>query len=210
VPYIFAEDSVAVATGRELYGYPKEHAVISMPRAETPQADYLVKALAVPRYSETARAVPDSTILRVRRTDSSTLAGLGHAALEIGEDMLDALLHGRIEGSSIALLKDYVSMFVHKRLDMVFLRQLRAAGAASGCDYQSVVSGPQYPVQLKSLRLLKGRHALELPLLDSHPIAADLGLEVVDGCVDVTIAAKIGCAFTQAPGHILWPPQVIH
>ena len=84
-----------------------------------------------------------------------------------------------------------------------------ATGAAAGCDYQSVVSGPQDPVQLKSLRMLKGRYALELPPLDSHPIATDLGLKVVDGCVDVTIAAKIGCAFTQAPGHTLWPPQVV-
>jgi uncharacterized protein with NAD-binding domain and iron-sulfur cluster len=208
VPYIFAEDGVAVATGRELYGYPKEHAVITMPRAETPQADYLVKALAVPKFGTDARALPDSTIMRVRRTDSSTLAGLGHAALEIGEDMLSALLHGRIEGSSLALMKDYVSMFLNKRLDMVFLRQFRATAEAAGCDYQSVVSGPQDPVQLKSLNLLKGRYALELPSLDSHPIAADLGLQVVDGCVDVTIAAKIGCAFTQAPGHTLWPPQV--
>jgi uncharacterized protein with NAD-binding domain and iron-sulfur cluster len=207
VPYIFAEDGVAVATGRELYGYPKEQAVISMPRAATPQAEYVVKALAVPRFGADARAVGDSTILRVHRTDCSTLAGLGHAALEIGEDMLDALLHGRLEGSSLALMKDYLSMFVNKRLDMVFLRQFRAAGAASGCDYQSVVCAPQDPVQLKSLCLLGGRYALELPPLESHPIAEDLGLTVIDGRVDVVAAVSIDLAFTQAPGWTLWPPQ---
>lgn len=209
VPYIFAEDGVAVATGRELYGYPKEQAVIRMPRAGSADDSHAVEGLAVAHFGPGAQATPGTSILRIRRTDPSILAGVGHAVLEFGEDMVSALLHGRIEGTSIALMKDYLSMFIHKRLEMVFLRQFRATAGASGCDFMRVVSAPQDPVSLKSLCLLKGRYALELPPLESHPIAADLGLNVVDGRVDVAIAAKIELAFTQAPGHTLWPPQTV-
>jgi hypothetical protein len=56
---------------------------------------------------------------------------------------------------------------------------------------------------------LKGRYELLLPPLDSHPIAADLGLQVIDGKVDVTMGVKIDLAFEQGPGRVLWPPQIV-
>ena len=206
-PYIFAEDGTAVATGRELYGYPKEQATISMPREATPDAEYRVRALAVPRYVVGARALPETTILRVLRSNDSTLAGLGHAAQTIGADLLPALVQGHIDGTSLGLMKDFLSLLLKRRLGMVFLREFRATATAAGSDGQSVVVSAQDPLELKALRLLAGRYALELPALDSHPIAADLGLQMVDGRVDVAMAVKIDLAFTQGPGRTIWPPQ---
>lgn len=207
IPYIFAEDGVAVATGRELYGYPKEHAVVKMPRAGAADTDYVVEALAVPRFAVAARALPNTEILRCRRIDDSALAGLGHAALEFGEDLLSSLLHGRIADSSLALLRDFLAMLRSQRLDLVFLRQMRATATASGCDLQNIIASTEEPVKVKSVRLLPGRYELLLPSLDSHPIAADLGLQAVDGKVDVTLGVRLELAFVQAPGRILWPPQ---
>jgi hypothetical protein len=209
IPYIFAEDGVAVATGRELCGYPKEQAVVTMPRAGAAESDYIVEALAVPRFEAGARAVPNTEILRCRRVDASTAAVLGHAGLEFGEDLLSALLHGRIDGTSLALARDLVAVMRSKRLDLVFLRQLRATAAASGCDLQQIVGSSEDPLELKSLHLLTGRYELLLPPLDSHPIAADLGLQVIDDRVDVTLGFKIDLAFEQTPGRVLWPPQVV-
>ncbi len=209
IPYIFAGDSIAVATGREVYGYPKENAVIRMPGAGAADGEYVVEALAVPRYAAGARAVPGSEIMRCRRTDASTLAGLGHTALEVGEDLLAVVKSGRIDGSAVALIGDFITLMLSKRLGLVFLRQLRATGATSGYDLQHVIGSSLDPLVIKSLHLLKGRYELTLPPLDSHPIAADLGLSVVDGKVDVMMGVKMDLAFDMCAGQVLWPPQIV-
>ncbi len=208
IPYIFASDSLAVATGREAYGYPKEQAVVRMPGAGSEHGDYSVEALAVPQYRADARAVVNTEIMRVRRSDASTLAGLGHAALELGEDLLSVVMHARLDGSALALVGDFVSMMLHKKLGLVFLRQLRATAAASGCDLQQVVGSALEPLVIHKMNLLKGRYELIVPALDSHPIAADLGLTVEAGKIDVMMGVKLELAFDMGPGHILWPPQV--
>ena len=208
IPYIFAGDSLAVATGREAYGYPKEQAVVRMPGAGSENGDYSVEALAVPQYRAGARAVVNTEIMRVRRSDASPLAGLGHAALELGADLLSVMLHARIDGSALALVGDAVSMLLHKKLDLVFLRQLRATAAPSGCDLQQVIGSALEPLVIHKMNLLKGRYELIVPALDSHPIAADLGLTVEAGKIDVMMGVKLELAFDMCRGHILWPPQV--
>ena len=205
IPYIFASDGLAVATGREVYGYPKEHAVVRMPGDGGGDGDYVVEALAVPCYAPGAPAVAGSEIMRCRRTNSSALAGLGHTAMELGEDLLSVVRQGGIDGSALALMRDFISMMLHKKLGLVFLRQFRATAATSGYDLQSVVGSSLEPLVINSMCLLKGRYELILPPLDSHPIAADMGFITIDGKIDIMMGVRMKLAFDMCAGQTLWP-----
>lgn len=208
IPYIFAEDGLAVATGREAYGYPKEHATVSMPLRSAPADNYSVRALAVPHYGPSAQALPDTEILRCTLIDASARDGQAHALREIGEDLLRAALDGRIGETPLALVEEAVIAMLGQRIDLVFLREFRALAGGGGSNLQAVTSASQSPFELKSLRVLPGVYELTLPPLDSHPIAADLGLKVRDGNkVDVLLGAEFDFSFTLTPARTLWPPQ---
>ena len=99
-------------------------------------------------------------------------------------------------------------MLLQKKLGPVLLRQLRATAVLPGCDLQQVVGSVLEPLLIHKMNLLKGRYELIVPALDSHPIAADLGLTVDDGKIDVMMGVRLELAFDMCPGHILWPPQV--
>ena len=205
IPYIFAENSVAVATGREVYGYPKEYATVGMPLRGAAPDDYTVRGLAVPVFKPGAIALPDTEILRCRRIDDSALKGLGHAACELAGDLLTAVRSGRIGDTALALVGESITALMNKRLDLVYLREIRALAGGRGCDIQSVTTASEHPLELECLRLLRGRYALQLPPLDSHPIAADLGLKLQAGnSVDVMLGLEIDLAFTLGSGKNLW------
>jgi uncharacterized protein with NAD-binding domain and iron-sulfur cluster len=208
IPYIFADDGVAVATGREIYGYPKEHATVRMPPRGAPADDYAVQGLAVAQQFAGAPALPAAQILRLRRTDPSLLSGLCHAAARFGDDLLEAARGGRLADTLLPPLAESLAVLLRQRIDLVYLRQMRALCGGDGCDLQMVTTAREDPLEIKALHALPGRYELTLPPLASHPIAADLGLTLGAGnTVEVTMAARIDLAFTLSAASSLWPPQ---
>jgi hypothetical protein len=194
-----------VATGREVYGYPKEYAAVGMPLRGAAPNDYTVRALAVPEFKQGAIALPDTEILRCKRIDDSALKGVGHAAGELVGDLLTAVRSGRIGDTALALAGESITALTKKRLDLVYLREIRALAGSKGCDIQAVTTASEDPLELNALRLLRGRYELQLPPLASHPIAADLGLTLgPDNTVDVMIGLEIDLAFTLSTGKNLW------
>jgi len=67
IPYIFAQNSLAVAAGREIYGFPKEYATVAMPEREAAADLYTVRAAALRTLSVGASVEPDCEILRCAR-----------------------------------------------------------------------------------------------------------------------------------------------
>ena len=208
VPYIFADDGLAVATGREVYGYPKEHAIVQMPIGDQPLDAFSVRGLAVPKYRAGAKAEPAIEILSCGRAGSGVLAAAGHLAHGLGEDLWSAVRDGKIEDTPLALMRDFIELMLTGQMHLVFLRQIRALGGGAGSDLQAIVGTVYDPVKVKCLRLLKGRYELTLPSLDSHPIATDFGLALKDGRADVLMGIEIDLGFVLQPGENLWPSQV--
>jgi hypothetical protein len=206
VPYIFADDGRAIATGREVYGYPKEYANVQIPFDERSRDAYFaVKATAVPRFHEGAKAVAKE-VLRCQRAGGA-LEAAQHIAQGVGEDLWSALRDGKVEDTPLALMRDFIELLLTKQMHLVFLRQMRALGGGAASDLQAIVGGLYDPVKVKCLRLLKGRYELILPALDSHPIADDLGLALTDGKADILMGIEVDLGFTLQPGENLWPSR---
>jgi hypothetical protein len=121
-----------------------------------------------------------------------------------------AVRSGRLANTALALVSESIEALFSRKLELVYLRQMRALRGGRGCDLQTVTTACEDPLEIKRLRMLKGRYELSLPALDSHPMAADLGLKVNAGNkVDVMMAVEIDLAFTLQPGKTLWPPQSV-
>ena len=78
----------------------------------------------------------------------------------------------------------------------------RPGGAA--CDLQQIVRASARPFRIKRLCLLRRDYRLILPPLESHPIGADLGLQIRDGnAVDVLMGVRFDLGFTLQPGKVI-------
>ena len=201
VPYIFLEDPLAVATGREIYGFPKEQAVLEIPSQGSPGfVECLTAATLANQAPTTVRGrlltcgylgivpFPDSMLLEPPPPDIfKTTANL--------DGVID-VAHS---------LAAFVQLILGMRLPFVFLREIRALGGGPGCDLQQIVSANAALFDI-GVPSFDGRFRLQIGRWASHPVAQDLGLAVsqADNGLDV-LGASINFGFELGPGTVHWP-----
>ena len=95
LPYVFVDSGQAAASGREVYGYPKQMATFEPrypERLASPGTTTTVKAQAIDRYDPDAKAVPRPMISATRSPGAGQrrpdgVAGLiGHVAADLAVD----------------------------------------------------------------------------------------------------------------------------
>ena len=200
VPYIFLDNPVAVAAGREIYGFPKEQAVLAIP---SPGTVGYVECLTAATLAAQAPA-----------TMGGRLLTCGYQSIVTFPDTLllqpppPGILKGDGLHSSFEVaqgLAVFVQLILGMQLPFVFLREIRALGGGPGCDLQQIVSAN---AALSDLGMpgFDGMYRLQIGSWASHPVAHDLGLVTspADGGLDV-VGASIGFGFELAAGTVLWP-----
>jgi len=206
IPYMFVNDWVALASGREVYGFPKEYAdVLEMPANNA--GTFTVEALALKDVSAPADAI-SHRILQCVPADSPldiVLALLQDVNLwpfiqALPGDELDAFL------TPLAPVWDVLRMLRAGRLPLVFLRQFRALAGGDGADLQQIAAAEAAPFVVHSLNLL-GPHELTIFPFESHPIAEELGLPVDQhGKIPLPICLELEIEFGIEPGRVVWQP----
>ena len=197
VPYIFAGNWLAVAAGREVYGYPKELANVSIPPRDRPD-EFRITGLGL--RAGHANLECNTEILRC--------SGIPCSARSLKE-LLDRDLWADIRRadptrSPLKRVKDLIRLMTKRGLDFVFLRQIAAVEGGAACDLQQIVRASARPFRIKRLCLLRRDYRLILPPLESHPIGADLGLQIRDGnAVDVLMGVRFDLGFTLQPGKVI-------
>lgn len=82
VPYIFTDNDLAMATGREVYGYPKQIGDATVPRGDTAPEELKVNALSFARFGPEETACREMVMHAVRPPDTDTrLEATWHSAL---------------------------------------------------------------------------------------------------------------------------------
>jgi Acetoacetate decarboxylase (ADC) len=193
IPYMFIDDWVALAAGREIYGYPKEHASLTIPPIASPPLRFAVEALAVP-----TRGAAASPAMIVECVARNPLLAAEWALLENVWPQIEVLAG---IGGALERMWDLIKMLIAQRLDFVFLRQLRALGGGPGTDLQQVTAASANPFITRDMRILAD-YELHLPPFASHPIAADLGLSP-GGIVDAPLGFQCRAHFTLQPGAVI-------
>jgi hypothetical protein len=209
VPYIFVDNPMSYLGGREDFGYAK-----AMGQFQPPSA--LGTRITLDAFGGDFATGNQASWLPLLEIEDPQAAAGSHAALVASEEWksgseLAALLGGGADPSdtagaiaSLGLLRDLLEGLFQGRTRQVFLKQFRDGGAAEQACYQALVEAP---AQVENVRWRPSLREWKLTVnpLDSHPIAADLGLESQATRLSFDVAFDM----TVATGTIVAPPSMI-
>ncbi|APR81300.1 cytoplasmic membrane protein [Minicystis rosea] len=200
IPYIFVDNPYAVATGRELYGFPKAQATFTFPPSPTSAGDYTVDAFALQRHAPSTMAA-SQRLFEV--LDHGAPRGLG-GAIKTRADALGALyqLFTGDGAAPRALLQNGVG-----EVPLVFLRQLRDLHDPRRAAFQEIVIAPARALTVHDAGTIARDFELRIHHADSHPIAKDLGLHPTSSRVEAAFHCDFD--FIMDRGERLWSAATV-
>lgn len=184
-PYIFVDNSWAIATGREVFGYPKATSWLDLPAEVKHPVPMRLETMVLPKLGPKTR-LSRRPLIEITKPEAgthiwehvvprgllATFAGAAEAFkdLVLGED-------GLLAGVDVGLFGDVIHTFSDQRIGIVSLKQFRDAAHPGRACYQAIVSCEMCVLKYHGLGLLPGRYAVKLYDYESVPIARDFGLK---------------------------------
>jgi hypothetical protein len=200
IPFIWLDNPMSLADGRELFGYPKSWGWPKFPAdGDTPQRwkldafglNYAPDALAGRHHL--LEVVQDGSPVEGAEDELKSLAAVAaHAAGQLFEET-DNLL------ADLGLAESIVSDLIDNRLPNVFLKQFRSVEDGLSASLQQVVEA-DYKITRLSARPVLHEHELTVHQLDSHPVIEELGIE----SQTLSVAYYVEMDFDVGGGRVLW------
>lgn len=191
--YLFVDTAAAMASGREIYGYPKTTAGFSGRSADAADPTVTLDVLHFPVFGPAERPVT-GPLVRISR---GAPAG-GHAPTL--EDSLEAaweLFHDFTHPGPAAFEGRILPPLPHLSMPQIMLRQSRDPVDIGRADLQSVISVAPEPTALKGAGLLHSPVRVDIEASASHPIMQTLGLQTSQGAalgVFIKMDFRVGAA----------------
>jgi hypothetical protein len=212
LPYLWLDDPISVASGREVYGYAKNFGWpsfagdgLTRSRTPGPPRRFQLDAHAIRQFGRDER--PSRQRL-FEITRSNLLGTLLDWATP--DDLDDLVATARSSFATLSLLREELDDIGDGRSDLgallrsevpqLFLRQFRDPRVPGGASQLQIVTAPARIVPGSFSARALGGHRLELAALDSHPLGAELGLE--SGALGPSFRVRMD--FTVEPGEVLW------
>jgi hypothetical protein len=189
---------MSMATGREMYGWPKSMGVIDLPTETDASLSMQTYGLDFkpgnqPSFQELLRMTPTANTVSGSRA-GTTVAAFARAVVDAvkAEHSLD-LTAGL--GIAVDLSDDAIEM----SLPEIYLKQVRSIECGTDAGMQQLCDS-HATIETVSFQQLPTSYALNIHKIDSHPLGADLG--IVDQ--EVRVGFKIEMNFRQDVGRVLW------
>jgi len=182
--YLLVDNALAVAGGREIFGFPKFHATMVVPDASPSYGPFQASALVVRHFGEAAQASRQQVLSLSGGTDM-TPSPLGETA-DLCADVLRRLCAGGDERLLQALLdRPGMPNFVGSQdglpIPVFFLKQIRSSDSTTLASVKAVLQGSLDLTKAGRTGWLEGSWTLELGEFDSLPFIRDLGLGTPTG-----------------------------
>jgi hypothetical protein len=198
IPYLWLSNPMSLATGRELFGYPKSGGQPEFPGDGAGPPTWKLSVFGLD-YGVGNLADWGRPLLEVVQGDSvpgddDEFGSLVEVARHAARELPDAHLIGDLEIAG-SIFED----IARDRLPNVFLKQLRSVEDGLLAAFVQVTQADYEITRLSAWPVLH-EHTLTVHELDSHPVAAELGLE------DQTLgpAYRVEMDFNVGWGHVLW------
>ena len=201
VPYIWLDNAMSLATGRELFGYPKAWGWPEVTGGNGSPRRYKLDAFGLD-YGAGAQAdrrpllevVEGDTLDR----DEGPLEDLADIARSVASELFE-----RDEGGFVLPGLDFTEGLVEDLRERsfrgIFLKQFRSVEDGLSASQQQIVDVRYEVTRVRATPALR-EHTLTVHPLDSHPVATELGLES-----QVTrLAFRVEMDFNVGDGHVLW------
>jgi uncharacterized protein with NAD-binding domain and iron-sulfur cluster len=174
-PWLWVDTPIALAGGREVYGFSKELARLGLPGPE--RDDYTLDTNVLPRFSPD-QPVEERRLITVRPSQGGVMPRL-RELLAGGGHILRSLDHFLAPGVPASYVQAARHVVKQRELRMVFLKQFPDAHDATRACYQAVVEAPVVITGNLQGGLLSGGYGVEIHHYVSHPIVDALGLHPV-------------------------------
>ena len=173
LPYLFVDESNAIATGREVFGFNKLLAQFQKPeKIQSPEftADVLgFKEFGADFIAQRERLLELSASSSADPTRSSDLDSIKNGmAAELFKNMRTNLGGGLVE---------FASRFINDHVPLVFLKQFRDAKNTHKACYQRLIEAPLKVETFFEGGIFLKPYMLNIASLASHPLAQNLGLK---------------------------------
>jgi acetoacetate decarboxylase len=201
--YMVVDNGSTMATGREVYGFPKEMGWFLEPQLPEFIGDLAVDVTGYLANSPTKQS-SRTRLYTVQRETGDNPATFSQITSFRGipdeiEKALTLLHGGSLVDEFIVgfdIFKDMLSV------PALGLKQIRDITDPSKAAFQSVVEAPLGLTKFRDARLLTDKYTFVLNDLGSHPVAEDTGLKI--GAQDVAIALWLFADFSLGTGKTNW------
>ncbi len=179
LPYIFVDNTYAMAMGRELYGFPKSMGTITIPPSPEQAAELSLETLVVKKYPPLSKA----ELLRLVQVRKAPVADVYSGPIGTWHD-LDDLVREIVKflDEELDLFED-IRLFIrtmddllHLKIPMLFLKQVRDVVQPRKAAYQAIVETTLFSSKVYEGRILGSNYDVIIEQCDSHPICADFGM----------------------------------
>ena len=170
LPYVFVDNVAAMVTGREVFGFFKQQAVLTMPPTPRAPGMFAIDALVIPTFSPTSQA-QNLRLLTITTTQAAPAGSWG--SVREAADAIKGILPAGI--SWWQLVENLVEDLVTGDVPMVFLKQFRDATDPTKACYQAVIEANSHLDHWYD-GWVTAPHDIAITPVDSHPIAAECGL----------------------------------
>jgi hypothetical protein len=202
-PYVFINYDIGMITGREIWGWPKTGATITMASdAPAATAHYGCDTTFFRTFDPALQGV-SGTLLSVSGTKPLDVSD---APWKNGLDAASALLTDLFSGTANALI---AALMLKPVLPVVVLKQFRDSQNVTRACYQALVNSPVQFTQFHGGGRLDDTFSLTVTTCASHTIIRDfLGVAPQPATTTVRIkwAAWMGFDFEALPGSAIIPP----
>lgn len=200
-PYIFVDNSYAMAMGRELYGFPKSLGWFNIPNSPQEAKSFSLETLVLKKFDPNTKGTRE-LLISVDQTDPA-----GHsveaAGLEsIMKEMLHLITHQNSIIKDLILAWNSASDVLHGRAPMVFLKQFPEITNPSLACYQSILEVPSRMAKFHTGALLHGKYEITIGDFQSHPISQDLGL--ASNKIYPVLSYYVSFDFEIGNGSVIW------
>lgn len=205
LPFVFVDTSFAIASGREVFGFPKAQSQMTFGapgEAEVVSVNTL--ALPIDRPTEGARMVQLVTLRETEKLHG--LSGLVTEGLGALEDVGRLLLgpDGLADQGTTSVMA-MLKTLLRDRVGMVCLKQFRDAHQPDRACYQAVVRADFCIDRWVDASLLPGRFAVKILRDASFPIIEAFGLQTdAEGLIETDQAFSMTFDCTVTPGTNLY------
>jgi hypothetical protein len=197
--YLFVDTGIALAAGREIWGFPKQLGRFAQgPSGQTPAAgrDFTAEAFVVSPFSPDTQA-RWAPIIELKPSRASGGGGVIHSIEAFVEKVLAEV------GDEFALLAiELASALGVNGVTMSFLKQLPYAANPTTASYQAIIEAKASITKLRAVGLTDDHYQLRISSYDSHPFASELG--VAPGWQEVGQGIWVDYDFEQHLGAEIW------
>jgi hypothetical protein len=204
LPYLFVDNSNAIATGREVYGFNK-----LMGRFQKPQhiqrPEFSMDVFGFKEFNPEAKGEM-GRLLEIRCTDHATgdepvdtWESWDNAKTDIDQELLKS-----IEADPKSKVIEFVARLINDNMPIVFLKQFRDVSNTHQACYQAIVEAPIKMQQFHQGGFLSGGYVMSVNHLDSHPLAHTLGLRLENGEQRSVVGVWMKVDFILGGGIEVW------